>query len=128
MTTIKLAEKARISTEKINDEIIEAIQDVKGKNIVKLDLRKLHDAPVSYFIICEGNSNTQVKAIADSIQKKLKQEFGVFPSRVEGSPGAQWILVDYFDTVVHVFYPETRQFYDLEGLWDDAFVTTYHEL
>jgi ribosome-associated protein len=128
LTTKTLAKKASISQETLNDAIIEAIQDVKGKQIVKLDLRKIHDAPVSYFIICEGTSNTQVKAIADTVQKQLKDKLGVFPSRVEGSPGAQWILVDYFDTVVHVFYPETREFYDLEGLWDDAFVTTYHEL
>lgn len=112
----------------LNDAIIEAIRDIKGKQIVKLDLRKLHDAPVSFFIICEGTSNTHVRAIADNVQKELKKNLGVFPSRVEGSPGAQWILVDYFDTVVHVFYPETREFYEIEELWSDAQTTAYHDL
>ncbi len=112
----------------INHHIIDAIQDIKGKNIVKLDLRALDDAPADYFIICEGDSSTQVKAISDNIGRKIKEKLGLNPNHTEGMEGARWILVDYFDTVVHVFYPETRAFYEIEELWGDAGITQYENL
>lgn len=112
--------RKRQSTEELNNLIIDSIQDIKGKNIVKLDLRRLYDAPTDFFIICEGSSTTQVKGIADNIYKRLKDEAGNLPLHVEGQQSAHWICLDYFDVVVHVFYPETRQFYQLEGLWSDA--------
>jgi ribosome-associated protein len=114
--------------EEINDIIIEGIQDIKGKNIVKLDLRELHDAPTDYFIICEGDSSTQVKAIADNIVKKMKETYKIFPSSTEGTQNAKWVCVDYFTTVVHIFYPETRAFYDLDQLWSDAKITSYETI
>lgn len=114
--------------EEINDTIIEGIQDIKGKNIVKLDLRELHDAPTDYFIICEGDSSTQVKAIADNIVKKMKETYKIFPSSTEGTQNAKWVCVDYFTTVVHIFYPETRAFYDLDQLWSDAKITSYETI
>ncbi|MFZ2898630.1 MAG: ribosome silencing factor [Saprospiraceae bacterium] len=112
--------RKRQSTEELNNLIIDSIQDIKGKNIVKLDMRRLYDAPTDFFIICEGSSTTQVKGIADNIYKRLKDEAGNLPLHVEGQQSAHWICLDYFDVVVHVFYPETRQFYQLEGLWSDA--------
>ena len=115
-------------TEELNDLIIDSIQDIKGKNILKLDLRKLDDAPTDYFIICEGDSNTQVKAISDNIYKRLKEEMGQRPTHTEGTQNARWICLDFFDTVVHVFYKETRQFYQLEDLWSDAKITEYANL
>lgn len=115
------------STEYINDLIIDSIQDIKGKNIVKLDLRKL-DAPADFFIICEGDSNTQVKAISENIYKRVKEEAGQVPAHSEGKQNARWICMDYFYTVVHIFYKETRQFYELEDLWSDAAVTEYSNL
>jgi ribosome-associated protein len=118
----------KITTEELNDLIIESIQDIKGKNIVKLDLRALEDAPAEYFIICEGDSNTQVKALADNIQRRIKEEYGLLPSHVEGTRNALWICIDYFSTVVHVFYRETRTFYELEDLWSDAAFTEYESL
>lgn len=114
--------------EEINDIIIEGIQDIKGKNIVKLDLRELHDAPTDYFIICEGDSSTQVKAIADNLVKKMKETYKIFPSSTEGTQNAKWVCVDYFTTVVHIFYPETRAFYDLDQLWSDAKITSYETI
>lgn len=122
------ARPAKVSTEALNDLIIDSIQDIKGKNIVKLDLRKLTDAPADYFIICEGDSNTQVKAISDNIYRRLKEEVFVSPSHVEGTRNALWICMDYFDTVVHVFYRESRAFYELEDLWSDAVFTEYENL
>lgn len=114
--------------EKLNHLIVEGIRDKKGKNIIQLDLRKLGDAPADFFIICEGDSNTHVKAISDSIYKKVKEELHTMPSHTEGSTNAKWILMDYFNTVVHVFYPETRQFYEIENLWSDAESTEFAEV
>jgi ribosome-associated protein len=112
----------------LNDLIIDAIQDIKGKNIVKLDLRHIDDAPADYFIICEGDSTTQVKAIGLNVDRRLREEMSVKPDHVEGMLGAKWVLVDFFNTVVHIFYPETRGYYDLEDLWSDALVTSYPDL
>ncbi len=125
----KVAVKRNLpSVEDLNNLIIDSIQDIKGKNIVKLDLRKLDDAPTDFFIICEGDSNTQVKAISENIYKRLKQEDGQMPVHVEGKQNARWICMDYFYTVVHVFYRETREFYGLEELWSDAKFTEYENL
>lgn len=120
--------QAGFTTEELNDLIVESIQDIKGKNIVKLDLRELDDAPAEFFIICEGESNTQVKAIADNIHKRLKDEADILPSHMEGTRNALWVCIDYFTTVVHVFYRETREFYELEDLWGDATFTEYETL
>ncbi len=120
--------KSKPSVEELNELIIDSIQDIKGKNIVKLDLRKLEEAPTDFFIICEGDSVTQVQAIAENIRKRVKEEGGTLPSHLEGLRAAQWVLVDYFNTVVHVFYPEKRAFYELENLWSDADFTEYDNL
>jgi ribosome-associated protein len=117
-----------ISADQFNEMIIDAIRDIKGKHILKLDLRNLNDAPVDFFIICEGESTTQVRGISESIIRKIKELAGIFPSHVEGSKQAQWILVDYFNVVVHVFHPEARNFYELEELWNDAKTTEYEDL
>lgn len=114
--------------EQLNDLIIDSIQDIKGKNIIKLDLRQLEDAPTDFFIICEGDSNTQVSAIAGNIRKRLKEEAETMASHVEGERHSMWILMDYFNVVVHVFYNETRKFYELEDLWSDAILTEYETL
>lgn len=126
--TEQTAKKQVKDTELLNELIIDAIQDIKGKHIVKLDLRKLEDASADFFIICEGDSTTQVKAIADNVYQRIKDELGVLPAHREGVMGARWVLVDYFDTVVHVFHPETRAFYDLEDLWSDASITEFENL
>lgn len=128
LTTARLPKISGVQTEQLNHWIIEGIRDKKGKNIVQLDLRKLEDAPADFFIICEGDSNTHVKSISDSVYKKVKDELHTMPSHMEGSNNARWVLIDYFNTVVHVFYPETRQFYELEQLWSDAKVTEFAEL
>jgi ribosome-associated protein len=116
------------SAEETNSLIIDSIQDIKGKNIVQLDLRKLEDAPADFFIICEGESTTQVKAISDNIYRRMKEEAHTGPAHVEGQRSARWICMDYFSTVVHVFHKETRSFYELEDLWSDAITTEYENL
>jgi ribosome-associated protein len=124
----EIADKIQQDTEELNPLIIDAIQDIKGKNIVSLDLRNLAEAPADFFIICEGDSTTQVSALAGNVIKRVKDELGVIPGNREGMINAKWVLVDYFNTIVHIFYPETRQFYDLEDLWNDAEITEYTNL
>ena len=114
--------------ESVNDLIIDAIRDIKGKNITKIDLSKIDDAPARYFIICEGDSTVQVSSIAYNIQKRVRNEWGLRNDHMEGTKESKWILIDYFDTIVHVFYPETRSFYDIEGLWGDGHFVEYQNL
>ena len=117
-----------LSADALNELIIDSIQDIKGKKILKLDLRELDDAPTDYFIICEGDSNTQTKAIADNIYLRVKNEGATLPLHKEGQQNATWICLDYFNVVVHVFYRETRSFYELEDLWSDAVFSEYDTL
>ena len=117
-----------VPAEMLNDVIVDAIQDIKGKKIVKIDLRKLHDAPTNYFIICEGESNVQVRAITDSIYRKVKEVYQTTPTHIEGGLQSTWIVMDFFDTVVHVFYKDTRSFYELEDLWSDGALTEYMDV
>ncbi len=120
--------KAQVTPEEINDLIIDAVQDIKAKDVVKLDLRKLDDAPTDFFIICTGESNVQVRSIASNVRARLKEELGTLPKTLEGTTESRWVLVDYFWTVVHVFHPESREFYELEELWSDAIVTEYEDV
>jgi ribosome-associated protein len=105
---------------KIFKAIIQAIQDKKGSNIISLDLRKIPEAVADFFVICEANSTTQVKAISNNVEFHVKQVTDESPYRHEGQQAAQWILVDYINVVVHVMQPETRKFYKLEEMWSDA--------
>lgn len=120
--------KRRLNIDELNQQIIESIQEIKGRNIVKLDLRRLNESPADVFIICEGTSTTQVKAISDNVQRRVRERMNVAPSNVEGERNALWICIDYFNIVVHVFHPEARIFYELEDLWGDATITEYDSL
>lgn len=104
-------------------EVIKGIEDVKGENITILDLREIENMVCDYFIICDGNSNTQVNAISGAIQKKVSKTLKDKPWHVEGERNAEWVLIDYVNIVVHVFQKETRGFYNIEGLWGDAKIT-----
>ena len=114
----------KINNEQLLGAIIEAIENVKGQDITVIDLRNIESAITDYFIICNGNSNTQVVAIANSIEKTLRNNLKVRPWHTEGLQNALWVLVDYVDVVVHIFQKEVREYYDLEGLWGDAKITT----
>jgi ribosome-associated protein len=105
---------------KIFKAIIHAIKDKKGDKIVSLDLRKIPEAAADFFIICEASSTTQVKAIADFVEAHVKDAAEDTPYHSEGHQAANWILVDYVNVVVHVMLPETRKFYKLEEMWNDA--------
>jgi ribosome-associated protein len=108
-----------MNPEEIAEAIIAYAADRKALDIVQLDLREIVSY-TDYFVICTGRSDRQVKAIHDAIHQGLKDEHGLLPGRVEGVGQAQWVLMDYLDVVVHVFTPETREFYRLEQLWGEA--------
>lgn len=128
MVSTKKAIQPKAVPHGLQDLIIDCITDIKGKKIVLLNLRALDDAPADYFIVCEGESTTQVRAIAGNIERRLRDEIKLRPGHIEGTQHAKWICMDYFDTVVHIFYPETRRFYDLEQLWSDAERIEYQDV
>lgn len=105
------------------EAIKEGMENLKASNITILDLNVLENSVCEYFIICDANSNTQVRAISNSIEKTVRETLNEKPWHVEGLDNSQWILMDYVTVAAHVFQAETREFYDLEGLWGDAKVT-----
>ena len=109
-----------VDTEVLLKEIVEAIQEKKGKEIVVADLTKLGNTICDYFVICSGNSPTQVSAIADSVEYLVRQNIKYRPIAVDGMRNAQWVAMDYGEVLVHIFLPEVREFYDIEHLWADA--------
>jgi ribosome-associated protein len=113
-----------MTPEDIADAVVRLAADRKALDIVQLDLRGIIGY-TDYFVICSGRSDRQTKAIHDAIYEGMKSEHGILPRRVEGLPGARWILLDYLDVVVHVFTPETREFYRLEQLWGEAPAQTF---
>ncbi len=103
---------------KLFKSILKAVKDKKAENIVSLDLKKIDEAVADFFILCEAQSHIQLKAIADNIEKVVKEECDETPYHVER--GDNWTLVDYVNVVVHIFQHEHRKFYNLESLWGDA--------
>ena len=112
--------RRKLAPVSLQDIIIQSIQDKKGHNIVSLDLKGVNDAIADTFIICEADNTIQIKAIADNIMEQTKKVMGELPWHSEGMKRLEWVLIDYVDTVVHIFLPQTRSFYQLEELWHDA--------
>jgi ribosome-associated protein len=112
-------ERSPLGAERLVSEIARYAADKKAVDVVELDLRGVLGY-TDYFLVCSGNTGRQAKAIHDGILEGLKHEHDIIPRRVEGSAQAGWILMDYLDVVVHIFTPDTRQFYRLEQLWGEA--------
>ena len=108
------------NTEEIVAAVLEAMEAVKGKDIVTLDLREITAAVTDYFVICHAASKTQVDALADKVEELVFEKTHVKPYHVEGRENSEWILIDFVDVVVHVFQESKREFYKLEELWADA--------
>ncbi|MBZ9778271.1 ribosome silencing factor [Psychroflexus sp. CAK8W] len=104
--------------------IIQGIEDIKGNDIEIIDLREIENTVCDYFIVCSGNSNTQVDAIESSVRKVVSKAFQDKPWHVEGLENSQWVLMDYVDVVVHIFQKQIREYYDIESLWGDAKITS----
>ena len=124
----KRTSAARLTkSSKIIKNIIAAIQDKKGQNIISLDLRKINEAVADFFIICEADNQPQIRAIAENIEKKVKEKCDENPWHHEGYNTLQWVLLDYVNVVVHIMQPDTRKFYKLEEMWSDAVAEQYEE-
>ncbi|MCX2478520.1 ribosome silencing factor [Pedobacter sp. MC2016-15] len=109
----------------LSEIAVHGMQEKKGHDIVRLDLRDLNSSVSDYFIVCNADSSTQVKAIADSVEDEIYKSTQATPWRKEGLENAEWIILDYFDVVIHIFRTEKRDFYGIEDLWGDAQTTTY---
>lgn len=115
--------KKNISVDDLLTSIINGIEDVKGQDITLLDLREIDNAACDYFVVCSGNSNTQVNAIVNSVQKNTSKTYKDKPWHVEGQENGEWVLMDYVSIVLHVFQPHIREYYNIEDLWGDAKIT-----
>jgi ribosome-associated protein len=109
----------------ISELAIHGIQEKKGNEIVRLDLRNIKSSVSDYFVICHADSGTQVRAIANSIEDEIFKATQTEPWRKEGYEHGEWILLDYIDVVVHVFKTDKREFYGVEDLWGDAEIKYY---
>lgn len=121
----KVKEK-QTQTEELVSTVAELALDKKAKDVVALDLRNIPEAIADYFIICHGDSTTQVKAIADHIADECKKNKITKVYSVEGLKNAQWALIDLGNIIVHVFLHDVRDHYQLEELWSDAILTEYN--
>jgi ribosome-associated protein len=117
---VKKKASDNVSAEALKNAVTALIQDKKGKSIICLDLREIPEAITDYFIICHGDSTTQVKAIAGHIADEVWNRTGVKPLHTEGTNFGEWALIDLGEVIVHVFIREKREFYQLEDLWHDA--------
>ncbi|MBI2280703.1 MAG: ribosome silencing factor [Bacteroidetes bacterium] len=109
------------------DVVIKGLQEKKAENIVTIDLRSLENAVCDFFVICTGTSSTHVGALSKAAEEEVRKTLGEKPWHAEGFGNAEWILLDYVNTVVHIFQDEARNFYNIEGLWADAVVTEIKE-
>ena len=109
------------------NSIIEGIKKKKGREIVSLNFSEIENSVSNCFVICHGDSKTQINAIVDSVEETVKQSMQEKPWHIEGKENAHWVLLDYVNIVVHVFQKEYRDFYNLEGLWADAEITELNE-
>jgi len=103
--------------------VVEALQEKKGKQIITMDLSKLENSICQYFIICQGNTPTQVSALCDSVWDRVYEHLHEKPMGAVGMKEAQWIAMDYGTVMLHIFVPALRNFYNLENLWADAVMT-----
>lgn len=108
--------------EQLVDAVVHGMEEVKAHDIVVMDLRKVPNALSDFFVVCHGTSNTQVQAIADSVEKETYRILQDEPAHSEGNRNATWILMDYVNVIVHIFSKDARDFYALEDLWADASV------
>ena len=110
----------RQDSDTLADLVVRGMQDKKASDIVVLNLKELKNAVADYFIICSANSDTQLEALARSVEEEVEKVTGESPWQTEGRTNREWVLLDYVDVVVHVFLRDRRKFYALEELWGDA--------
>tara|TARA_B110000008_G_scaffold255926_1_gene273007 strand:+ start:341 stop:709 length:369 start_codon:yes stop_codon:yes gene_type:complete len=117
--------KEKYNSNELITSIIKSIEDVKGEEVMLIDMIKIDNSPCDYFIICEGSSNSQVNAIVSKIKKNVSKLLSEKPLNIEGLENCKWVLIDYINIVVHVFQKEIRKYYNIESLWGDAKQTKF---
>jgi len=115
--------QVRQDSDTLADIAVRGLQERKGQDIVVLNLKELKNAVADYFVICSASSDTQLDALARSVEEEVEKATGQAPWQSEGRTNREWVLLDYVDVVVHVFLRDRRQFYALEELWGDAEIT-----
>ena len=118
-----LNRKGFLQSDELSKVVVKGMQEKKAEDIVVLDLRYVPNSVADFFVICTGNSDTQVNAISDSVEAIVFEADQQDPWHIEGKSSREWVLLDYVDVVAHVFKEETREFFGLEDLWGDAEVT-----
>lgn len=122
-----MGKKKEVTDTALLNLIIESIKEKKGREIVSINLAITSSSVCDYFVICHAASTTQVKAIADSVERKVKESYNITPGHIEGYQNAQWVLIDYASIVVHIFQTEYRTYYALEDLWADGEIKRYQD-
>ncbi len=112
-----------VNSDVLSRWVLDGMLEKKALDVVLLDLRNIKHAIADYFVICSGNSDTQIDAISESIEKEIHKHVKQNPWKREGQQNKEWVLLDYVDVVAHVFNKEKRKFYGLEELWGDATIT-----
>ncbi|MCQ2271195.1 MAG: ribosome silencing factor [Bacteroidales bacterium] len=126
-----MAKKIKVKAEvkefdgKIEELILQALIEKKGVNIISIDLKKINHVFFDYFIVCTGSSKPHVETLCDFVQETTKRYANTMPKHVEGTSNGEWILLDYFNVVVHIFQPEAREYYKLDQLYNDAEITRF---
>ncbi len=124
---VEIKAEKEISSEELSRLVVKGMQEKKALDIVVMDLRGVKNAFTDFFVVCSGTSDTQIDAIADSVDKEIWEATRLNPSSVEGKSNREWILLDYYDVVVHIFKKDRRSFYKLEELWGDATFSYFDE-
>ncbi len=122
-----MAKKKGKGSEKLCDAIVKGMQEKKAIDIVVLDLRKVKNAVADFFVICSGGSDKQLDAITESVDEEVYKAVKENPWHVEGKSNKEWMLLDYFDVVAHIFRKDRREFFALEKLWGDAEIIEIQE-
>ncbi len=124
--SIEMPRKKLEASDILTKAIIKGVQEKKGREILSMNLKKIPNTVCDFFVLCSGTSNTHVEAIADSVEDFVRKTTGDKPWHKEGFENAEWILLDYVNVVVHIFQDQSRIFYNLEKLWDDAEIKKYN--
>lgn len=119
--------KEAIKSTELSELVVQGMLEKKASEVVVMDLRGVHSAVADYFVLCSGNSDTQIDAISDSIEEEIYKHSKQKPWKTEGKQNREWVLIDYVDVVAHVFNKDKRKFYSLEELWGDAKTTNISE-
>lgn len=123
-----MSKKKALSASKILvDVAVKGLQDKKGENIISIDLREMENAVCDFFVVCTGTSSTHVNALAKAVEEEIRKTTKEKPWHREGFGNAEWVLLDYVSVVIHLFQEETREFYNIEGLWADAKFEQFEE-